>query len=62
MRTAKRPTVCTKLKALERQWKKALEDVEELEQEPTITWPTVQRPAPPIGKQSHYSINLTNQA
>jgi hypothetical protein len=55
MRTAKRPTVCTKLKALERQWRKALEDVEELEQEPTITWPSVPRPAPPIG--NHFEIN-----
>ncbi len=50
MRTATRPTVCTKLKALERQWKRALEDVEELVQEPTITWPAVPRPAPPVGK------------
>jgi hypothetical protein len=55
MKTAKRPTVCTKLKALERQWKKALEDVEELEQEPTITWPSVPRPAPPIGNRIVYS-------
>lgn len=51
MRTARRPTTCTKGKTLTKQWAKALADVEELEQEPSITWPEAPRQPPVIGKK-----------
>jgi hypothetical protein len=51
MQSARRPTTCTKGKVLSKQWDKAMTDVEELEQEPTISWPSVPRQQPIIGKQ-----------
>jgi len=43
MRSAKRPTACTSGKALKTQWNKAINDVEALERDPTITWPAAPR-------------------
>lgn len=50
MRTARRPTACTKQKTLEKQWAKATTDIESMELEPLIVWPDVQRHTPPSGK------------
>lgn len=44
MRSAKVPTSCTSSRGLVKQWARALEDVEGLEKEPTITWPIINRP------------------
>jgi hypothetical protein len=52
MRSAKRPTVCTKQKALQKQWEKALENIEELEKEPSISWPEAPRHAPAKGNNT----------
>jgi hypothetical protein len=49
MRSARRPTVCTKQKTLKKQWEKGLENIEALEQEPTIVWPEAPRHAPAKG-------------
>jgi hypothetical protein len=52
MRSARRPTVCTKQKMLKKQWEKGLENIEALEQEPTIVWPEAPRHAPAKGNYS----------
>jgi hypothetical protein len=52
MRSAKRPTVCTKQKALQKQWEKALENIEELEKEPSISWPEAPRHDPAKGNNT----------
>jgi hypothetical protein len=58
MRSAKRPTVCTKQKVLQKQWEKALENIEELEKEPSISWPEAPRHAPTKGKNTEPVIQL----
>jgi hypothetical protein len=50
MRSAKLPTACTSGAGLSRQWRKAINDIERLEKEPTVTWPAVARPTAPVGK------------
>lgn len=60
MKSAKRPTTCTNRKALHKQWTKALDDIEQLEQDPTITWPTVIRHQPTIGNQSQPFLYSSN--
>jgi len=52
MRSARRPTTCTKLKTLTKQLERALRNVEELELEPSIVWPDVPRHIPVSG-ESH---------
>jgi hypothetical protein len=37
--SARRPTICTKLKTLTKQLEKAMANMEELELEPSIVWP-----------------------
>ena len=62
MRSARRPTTCTKGKTLFKQWTKATEDVEQLEQEPTITWPVIPRHQPVIGNNiMQYQQRLERQ-
>ncbi len=46
------PTICTKQKALQKQWEKALENIEELEKEPSISWPEAPRHAPAKGNNT----------
>ena len=50
MRSAKLPTACTTATGLGRQWARALNEVEILEKDPTITWPSLPRPAAPAGR------------
>jgi len=50
MRSAKRPTCCTNLGGLTKQWNNALEDIEQMEHEPIITWPEVTGLEPEKGK------------
>ncbi len=54
MRSAKRPTVCTKQMTLKKQWEKALENIEAPEQEPTIVWPEAPRHAPAKGNNQNF--------
>ena len=51
MRTARVPTACTTARGLDRQWRKATEDIESLEREPAITWPDIPRPQAPEGRK-----------
>jgi hypothetical protein len=50
MRSARRPTICTKLKTLTKQLEKAMTNVEELELEPSIVWPDIPRHTTVVGK------------
>ena len=52
MKSARLPTACTSGKGLQKQWNKALTDVEALEKEPSITWPDVARPTVAAGKRT----------
>lgn len=49
MKTARLPTACTSTRGLTKQWEKAVNNVEDLEKEPSITWPEVPRPTAPEG-------------
>ena len=57
MRSARRPTSCTKLKTLTKQLEKAMASVEDLELEPSIVWPEFPRHIPVTGKSNFYYIN-----
>jgi hypothetical protein len=57
MRSARRPTSCTKLKTLTKQLEKAMTSVEDLELEPSIVWPEFPRHIPVTGKSNFYYIN-----
>jgi len=56
MQSAKVPTICTKLKTLTAQGRKALADIEDMEKEPTITWPAVARHESTTGTELRNSI------
>jgi hypothetical protein len=58
MRSARRPTTCTKLKTMKKQLEKAMTDVESLELEPTIVWPDIPR-HPPVRVSFLLSITLS---
>lgn len=49
MRSARLPTACNSQSGLAKQWGKAVDNVEDLEKEPAIIWPTVLRPTAPEG-------------
>ncbi len=57
MRSARRPTSCTKLKTLTKQLEKAMTSVEDLELEPSIVWPEFPRHIPVTGKSNFHYIN-----
>jgi hypothetical protein len=61
MRSAKRATACTNYKGLAKHWEKALDDVEAMEKDPTITWREERRIAPEQGSdRSHITYSYNN--
>lgn len=65
MKSARVPTSCTTNRGLAKQWARALEDVEAMEKEPSITWPTISRPVAEQGSslfvnKNHIFVLLTN--
>jgi hypothetical protein len=62
MGSARLPTVCNTNKGLMKQWSKAIEDVEQLEKLPLITWPEVARPTAPTGElYVYFAVSISNK-